>query len=52
MNSTEAPQLTVVQPGGGADGNLGTIGVVFKLWAATPAARWRSSSTRSPSARW
>ena len=32
MGSTEAPPLTVVQPGGGAHGDLGTIGVVFKLW--------------------
>jgi quercetin dioxygenase-like cupin family protein len=32
MSSIEAPPLTVVQPGGGPQGNLGTIGVVFKLW--------------------
>src|SRR5262250_2967153 len=32
MGSIEAPPLTVVQPGGGAHGDLGTIGVVFKLW--------------------
>ena len=31
MGSTEASPLTVVQPGGGAQDNLGTIGVVFKL---------------------
>src|SRR5262249_34928094 len=31
MGSTEASPLTVMQPGGGAHGNLGTIGVVFKL---------------------
>jgi len=31
MGSTEASPLTVVEPGGGAHGNLGTIGVVFKL---------------------
>src|SRR5262245_47399972 len=32
MSSSGAPPLTVVQPGGGPQGNLGTIGVVFKLW--------------------
>src|SRR5579859_708841 len=32
MTSTQAPPLTVVQPGAGAEGNLGSIGVVFKLW--------------------
>ena len=32
MSSSEAPPLAVVQPGGGLQGNLGTIGVVFKLW--------------------
>lgn len=26
------PPLTVVQPGQGREGNLGSIGVVFKLW--------------------
>jgi len=32
MSSIEAPEITVVQPGGGQQGNLGTIGVAFKLW--------------------
>src|SRR5215471_7391996 len=32
MGSIEAPPLTVVQPGAGAAGHLGTIGVAFKLW--------------------
>jgi quercetin dioxygenase-like cupin family protein len=32
MSGSEAPAITVVQPGGGPQGNLGTIGVVFKLW--------------------
>ena len=32
MSSIEAPPLTIVQPGGGAHGDLGAIGVVFKLW--------------------
>ena len=32
MTSIEAPPITVVQPGGGRQGNLGAIGVVFKLW--------------------
>jgi quercetin dioxygenase-like cupin family protein len=32
MTGTQAPPLTVVQPGDGAQGNLGSIGVVFKLW--------------------
>ena len=34
MTHTEAPGLTVVPPGGGAEGFLGSIGVVFKLWGA------------------
>jgi hypothetical protein len=33
MSSIEAPEITVVQPGGGQQGNLGTIGVSFKLWS-------------------
>src|SRR6478672_5616878 len=32
MSSIEAPEITVVQPGSGQQGNLGTIGVAFKLW--------------------
>jgi mannose-6-phosphate isomerase-like protein (cupin superfamily) len=32
MSSTEAPAITVVQPGAGPQGNLGSIGVAFKLW--------------------
>jgi quercetin dioxygenase-like cupin family protein len=32
MGSIEAPQLAVVPPGEGAQGDLGSIGVVFKLW--------------------
>ena len=32
MPDTKAPDLTIVPPGGGAEGFLGTIGVVFKLW--------------------
>ena len=32
MSSIEAPEITVVQPGSGRQGNLGTIGVAFKLW--------------------
>ena len=31
MNA-EAPSLTIVQPGEGPTGDLGTIGVAFKLW--------------------
>lgn len=31
---TTAPPLTVVAPGEGQAGSLGTIGVVFKLWSA------------------
>ena len=34
MMDTTAPPLTVVRPGQGRAGNLGTIGVVFKLWSA------------------
>ena len=30
--STQAPALTIIQPGEGGSGNLGTIGVAFKLW--------------------
>jgi quercetin dioxygenase-like cupin family protein len=32
MDGMEAPPLTVVQPGEGTAGRLGSIGVVFKLW--------------------
>lgn len=32
MTGMQAPTLTVVQPGGGPQGDLGSIGVVFKLW--------------------
>jgi quercetin dioxygenase-like cupin family protein len=32
MTGTEAPALTIVQPGEGQVGSLGSIGVEFKLW--------------------
>jgi quercetin dioxygenase-like cupin family protein len=32
MTTTDPPPLTVVQPGAGPAGNLGSIGVEFKLW--------------------
>ena len=32
MESVEPPPLTIVQPGEGRAGDLGGIGVVFKLW--------------------
>src|SRR5450759_3205692 len=32
MTTTNPPPLTVVQPGEGATGGLGSIGVDFKLW--------------------
>jgi mannose-6-phosphate isomerase-like protein (cupin superfamily) len=32
MTATEPPPLTVVQPGEGGSGDLGSIGVEFKLW--------------------
>jgi quercetin dioxygenase-like cupin family protein len=32
MADTQAPPLTVVRPGEGRAGELGAIGVVFKLW--------------------
>jgi quercetin dioxygenase-like cupin family protein len=32
MTTTEPPPLTVVQPGEGRNGELGAIGVAFKLW--------------------
>jgi quercetin dioxygenase-like cupin family protein len=31
-SATEPPPLTIVEPGQGRTGNLGTIGVAFKLW--------------------
>src|SRR5215470_13974970 len=32
MTGMQAPPLTIVQPGAGTKGQLGSIGVVFKLW--------------------
>ena len=32
MSADEAPPLTVVRPGEGPTGDLGSIGVAFKLW--------------------
>jgi len=32
MTGIQAPPLTVVQPGAGTKGHLGSIGVEFKLW--------------------
>ena len=32
MTTTDPPPLTVVQPGEGRNGELGSIGVAFKLW--------------------
>jgi quercetin dioxygenase-like cupin family protein len=32
MIGMQGPPLTIVQPGNGAQGDLGSIGVVFKLW--------------------
>src|SRR5438093_1414401 len=32
MTAIQPPPLTIVQPGGGAEGDLGSIGVNFKLW--------------------
>ena len=32
MGRTQAPPLTVVRPGEGRAGELGGVGVVFKLW--------------------
>ncbi|HEV8276937.1 MAG TPA: cupin domain-containing protein [Streptosporangiaceae bacterium] len=32
MTDIQAPAITVVPPGGGPHGDLGTIGVAFKLW--------------------
>ena len=34
MQTTDGPPLTIVQPGQGQSGELGTIGVEFKLWGA------------------
>src|SRR5882762_6733237 len=34
MTAIQPPPLTIVQPGGGAEGGLGSIGVNFKLWGA------------------
>jgi quercetin dioxygenase-like cupin family protein len=32
MDTSQAPPLTIMQPGQGRTGGLGSIGVVFKLW--------------------
>ncbi|HEY7144632.1 MAG TPA: cupin domain-containing protein [Streptosporangiaceae bacterium] len=32
MTESQAPPITIVRPGGGPEGHLGTIGVAFKLW--------------------
>lgn len=32
MTAADGPPLTVLQPGTGREGNLGSIGVQFKLW--------------------
>ncbi len=32
--AAEAPPLTIIQPGEGGTGDLGSIGVAFKLWGA------------------
>src|SRR5262245_7303139 len=32
--TSQAPPLTIVQPGHGPQGDLGSIGVVFKLWGS------------------
>ena len=32
--SSQAPPLTIVQPSHGTQGDLGSIGVVFKLWGS------------------
>ena len=37
MSGIGVPPLTVVGPGEGREGNLGSIGVVFKLWGADTA---------------
>jgi quercetin dioxygenase-like cupin family protein len=34
MTTSEAPDLTILQPGEGRTGDLGTIGVDFKFWGA------------------
>ena len=34
MTSSDPPPLTIVQPGEGRSGQLGSIGVDFKLWGA------------------
>ena len=40
MSATGTPQpLTIVRPGEGRAGNLGSIGVVFKLWGEDTARR-------------
>jgi hypothetical protein len=32
VTTTDAPPLTIVQPGDGTSGTLGSVGVDFKLW--------------------
>ena len=34
MTISAAPDLTIIQPGEGRSGTLGTIGVDFKFWGA------------------
>lgn len=41
MAAVDPPPLTVVRPGEGLSGHLGSIGVGFKLWATRRAARSR-----------
>jgi hypothetical protein len=36
MADSQAPPLTVLRPGEGRAGDLGGIGVVFKLWGQDP----------------
>jgi len=42
LTTTDPPPLTIVQPGEGSSGTLGSIGVDFKLWAN----RYRRRSLR------
>lgn len=50
MVTAGPPPLTILQPGEGAVGDLGTIGVAFKFGGGTLTARFRLWNTRSLSA--
>ena len=52
MAGPPPPPLTVVQPGEGRAGDLGTIGVVFKLWGEDTGGAVSVVEHPFPSVRW